>query len=86
MTVLSAIQGADAELAEELRSESEYFERNAERMRYPTFRAQHLFVSLRVIEAGSKAGRCCNVRTVVLEAGRSRPISLHGFNFVIEVS
>ena len=33
----------------------DYFRRNAERMRYPTFRAQHLFVGSGVIEAGCKS-------------------------------
>jgi hypothetical protein len=36
------------------RTEAEYFERNAERMRYPKFRRQHLFVGSGVIEAGCK--------------------------------
>ena len=43
-----------AELADKLRIESEYFERNAARMRYPEFRRQHLFVGSGVIEAGCK--------------------------------
>ena len=37
-----------------LATEAEYFERNAERMRYPKFRAQHLFIGSGVIEAGCK--------------------------------
>ena len=51
---LRAIDGVDSELAEKIRTEAEYFERNAERMRYPKFRAQHLFVGSGVIEAGCK--------------------------------
>jgi hypothetical protein len=35
--------------------EAAYLERNAERMRYPKFRSQHLFVGSGVIEAGCKA-------------------------------
>ena len=35
-------------------AEAEYFESNAERMRYPAFRRQHLFVGSSVIEAGCK--------------------------------
>ena len=35
-------------------AEADYFERNAERMRYPKFRKQHLFVGSGVIEAGCK--------------------------------
>jgi hypothetical protein len=37
-----------------VRNEAEYFERNAERMRYPAFRAQGLFVGSGVVEAGCK--------------------------------
>jgi hypothetical protein len=42
------------ELTETLGKTAEYFERNAERMRYPEFRRQHLFVGSGVIEAGCK--------------------------------
>ena len=42
------------EVAEKLRTEADYFERNAARMRYPKFRRQHLFVGSGVIEAGCK--------------------------------
>ena len=45
--------GAD-ELAKTIANEAEYFERNAERMRYPAFRAQGLFVGSGVVEAGCK--------------------------------
>jgi hypothetical protein len=51
---LRSIQTADAGVAETLRTEADYFERNAERMRYPKFRGQHLFVGSGVIEAGCK--------------------------------
>lgn len=44
----------NAELARLLNNEAEYFERNAERMRYPRFRAQGLFVGSGVVEAGCK--------------------------------
>jgi hypothetical protein len=37
-----------------IRSEAAYFERHAERMRYPEYRRQHLFVGSGVIEAGCK--------------------------------
>jgi len=40
--------------AELLRLEADYFARNAERIRYPAFRRQHLFVGSGVIEAGCK--------------------------------
>ena len=42
------------ELAKLLATEAEYFARNADRMRYPKFRADHLFVGSGVIEAGCK--------------------------------
>ena len=51
---LRAIDGMEPELAEKIRIEADYFERNAQRMRYPKFRAQHLFVGSGVIEAGCK--------------------------------
>jgi hypothetical protein len=47
-------QPASAELAKIVTKEAEYFERNAERMRYPQFRAQGLFVGSGVVEAGCK--------------------------------
>jgi hypothetical protein len=42
------------ELAEDIRTEANYFEVNKERMRYPKFRKQALFVGSGVIEAGCK--------------------------------
>ena len=51
---LRTITFGDAELAEKIRTETEYFERNAARMRYPQFRQQHLFVGSGVVEAGCK--------------------------------
>ncbi len=41
-------------LMEEILKEAEYFETNANRMRYPEFRAKGLFVGSGVIEAGCK--------------------------------
>jgi hypothetical protein len=52
--VLRAIKSDNAEIAEKLRTEADYLERNRERMRYPTFRRQHLFVGSGVNEAGCK--------------------------------
>ena len=54
MSVLRSIATANPQLAEKIRTEADYFERNAERMRYPSFRRQHLFVGSGVIEAGCK--------------------------------
>ncbi len=52
--VLRAAPSPNPQVTEKLRSEADYFERNAERMRYPKFRRQHLFVGSGVIEAGCK--------------------------------
>ena len=54
VTALRSLDTTSLELAEKLRIESAYFEKNAERMRYPKFRSQHLFVGTGVIEAGCK--------------------------------
>ena len=51
---LRAIHSTNPEVAEKIRTEAEYFQTNAERMRYPKFRRQHLFVGSGVIEAGCK--------------------------------
>ena len=51
---LRSIKSSHPEVVEKLRTEAHYFERNAQRMRYPTFRRQHLFVGSGVIEAGCK--------------------------------
>ncbi len=51
---LRSIVSTIPEVVERLRIEADYFERNAERMRYPQFRRQHLFVGSGVIEAGCR--------------------------------
>jgi hypothetical protein len=51
---LRSIVSINPELVEKIRTEVDYFERNAARMRYPKFRRQHLFVGSGVIEAGCK--------------------------------
>jgi len=43
------------EVLEKIRTEADYFESNAQRMCYPKFRRQHLFVGSGVIEAGCKS-------------------------------
>jgi hypothetical protein len=56
-SLVSALQSLAAEhpeLAEKLVSEAEYFSHNSDKMRYPEFRAQGLFVGSGVIEAGCK--------------------------------
>jgi hypothetical protein len=55
--LLLSIRSIDADnpdVAEKIRTEADYFARNAERMRYPQFRRQHLFVGSGVIAAGCK--------------------------------
>jgi len=54
VAALRAIDCRNPEVAEQIRSEAEYFQRNAERRRYPKFRSQHLFVGSGVIEAACK--------------------------------
>jgi len=51
---LRLIDSSNAELADFIRTTADYFETHAQRMRYPEFRSQHLFVGSGVIEAGCK--------------------------------
>ncbi len=51
---LRGIDASTSPVAEVIRIEAAYFEHNAERMRYPEFRRQHLFIGSGVIEAGCK--------------------------------
>jgi len=59
---LRALKSPSPEVAEKIRTEADYFERNAERMRYPKFRRQHLFVGSGVIEAGCKTVVACRLK------------------------
>ena len=54
VVALRSTVSTNPELVDRIRIEADYFERNAERMRYPQFRRQHLFVGSGVIEAGCK--------------------------------
>ena len=54
VAALRSIHSTNPEVVEKIRTEADYFERNADRMRYPKFRRQHLFVGSGVIEAGCK--------------------------------
>ena len=54
VTALRAIDSLNPELLEKIRSEADYFDNNMQRMRYPTYREQHLFIGSGVIEAGCK--------------------------------
>jgi len=51
---LRSLEASSPELAATIRKAADYFEKNADRMRYPEFRRQHLFVGSGVIEAGCK--------------------------------
>jgi hypothetical protein len=51
---LRSVSPTTPEAAELVRHEADYFATNAERMRYPAFRRQHLFVGSGVVEAGCK--------------------------------
>ena len=51
---LRSIVSSNVEVAERIRTEADYFERNPARISYPKFRRQHLFVGSGVIEAGCK--------------------------------
>ncbi|HKN22463.1 MAG TPA: ISKra4 family transposase [Terracidiphilus sp.] len=54
VTALRSIDSLNPELLEKIRTEADYFHNNKERMRYPKFRSQHLFIGSGVIEAGCK--------------------------------
>jgi len=54
VAVLRSLGSTHPELLEKIRTEADYFERNAARMRYPKFRCQHLFIGSGVIEAGCR--------------------------------
>lgn len=54
VAAIRSIRSSNPDVAEKIRTEADYFERNTERMRYPKFRTQHLFVGSGVIEAGCK--------------------------------
>ena len=51
---LGRLRVQDSKLADKIRTEAQYFAKNAPRMRYPEFRRQGLFVGSGVIEAGCK--------------------------------
>ncbi len=78
--LLRSIDSSNSELVEEIHKEANYFEKNAERMRYPKFRSQHLFVGSGVIEAGcktvigsrTKQSGMRNARNRVLDSSRGQ--------------
>jgi len=52
--ILRDLHPVNADLAKIVANEAEYFARNTERMRYPAFRSQGLFIGSGVVEAGCK--------------------------------
>lgn len=71
--ILRDFHPVSAELHKIVNNEADYFKRNTERTRYPTFRVQGLFVGSGVVEAGCRtviAGRLkrpgCFGRSAVL--------------------
>jgi hypothetical protein len=54
VTCFRSLQTPNELVAEKIRTEADYFEKNTQRMRYPEFRRQGLFVGSGVIEAGCK--------------------------------
>jgi len=54
VAALRALDHSNPKVLEKVCEEADYFEKNAERMRYPKFRLMHLFVGSGVIEAGCK--------------------------------
>jgi len=54
VAALRALDHSNPKVLEKICEEADYFEKNAERMRYPKFRLMHLFVGSGVIEAGCK--------------------------------
>jgi hypothetical protein len=52
--ILRDLHPSNDKVAEAVHNDADYFQRNAERMRYPQFRAQGLFVGSGVIEAGCR--------------------------------
>jgi hypothetical protein len=52
--VLEGLSRDHCTLESTIQNEANYFQRNAERMRYPQFRRQGLFVGSGVVEAGWK--------------------------------
>ena len=51
---LRSIRAANDELHQAILLEADYYEKNAERMRYPDFKRQNLFIGSGVVEAGCK--------------------------------
>ena len=61
-TILRSLRPDNDKLAADVLHDADYFARNAERMRYPQFRAQGLFVGSGVVEAGCAGPSSASVR------------------------
>ena len=82
---LRSIKPANPEVADKIRTEADYFDRNAERMRYPKFRRLHLFVGSGVIEAACKTVvgsrlKCSGMFWTVRGANAIIALRCHHFN------
>ena len=71
LTILRQLRPDNAKLDVAVENDGDYFERNAERMRYPKFRAQGLFVGSGVIEAGCRTVVGEHAFSLALQAGQS---------------
>ena len=77
---LRAFSAPNEESAHLLANEADYFERNAQRMRYPSFREQGLFVGSGGVEAGCKkviAARLKRSTMFWTVCGANQIIALH---------
>jgi hypothetical protein len=80
---LRSIDTNNPELAEKIRTEADYFHRNALRMRYPKFRRQHLFVGSGVIEAGCKTVIGSRLKQSGMRNARSVFWTVRGANAIL---
>jgi hypothetical protein len=71
VSYLCSLETSSPELNQTIRKAAAYFQRNAERMRYPAFCRQHLFVGSGVIEAGCNAG-CIVTQSLPLTSPASK--------------
>ena len=67
---LRCVPAANTEAAELLHAGADYFERNRERMRYPSFRSRNLFVGSGVIEAACRTVIAKRLKTIGNILGR----------------
>jgi hypothetical protein len=70
-------ESSNPQVPEKIRTAADYCERNAQPMRYPQFRRQHLFIGSGVIEAGCQTVIGCRLK----QSGMFRTI--RGANAII---